>query len=94
MQKTIFISVPIDEFQSMLADCVLSCLKYPPIQATKEAFLTEQQAAIYLDIPDATLQALIKKCEIPIRVKAKRCYFSQQDLERWKGNSGKEVSNG
>jgi len=94
MQETVFISLPIEELQGIIFDCVKNALRYPPIQEKKERLLTEQQAAIFLNIPDATLQALINKCEIPIRTKGKRCYFSQTDLEGWQLNSEKEVPNG
>jgi hypothetical protein len=94
MQETVLISMPVEELQSIITNCVKDCLKYPPVQERKETLLTEQQAASFLNIPDATLQALINKCEIPIRIKGKRCYFSIKDLEAWQLQAEKEVVNG
>lgn len=79
--------MPVNELENLISSCVKSALRYPPVQQSKERLLTEQQAADFLEIPEPTLQALIQKCEIPIRTKGKRCYFSQQDLLAWKSAS-------
>lgn len=84
MQDIVLIPIPIAELEDIIARCVKDALRYPPIQESKEPLLSEQQAAIFLDIPHITLHELIKKCEIPIRTKGRRCYFAKEDLEYWK----------
>lgn len=66
------------------------------VSAQKEKLLTEQEAAVLLQIPEEILQALIFNCEIPLRAKGRRCYFSKTDLEVWKqyNHNKKEVANG
>lgn len=83
MQDIVLIPIPITELEDMIAKCVKEALRYPPVQESKEPLLTEHQAAQFLDIPLVTLHTLIKKCEIPIRTKGRRCYFSKEDLELW-----------
>lgn len=91
MQETIFISLPVNELQSIITKCVKDCLKYPPIQERKEKLLTEVQTAALLRIPISTLKALINNGDIPIRIRAKQCYFSKSDLDLWRQDTEKEA---
>ena len=64
------------------------------VSIQKEKLLTEQEAANLLQIPESILQALIFSCEIPLRAKGRRCYFSKSDLEAWKQLNKREVMHG
>lgn len=92
MQDIVLIPIPLVELEDMISKAVKEALRYPPVQESKEPLLTEHQAAIFLNIPYLTLHELIKKCEIPIRTKGRRCYFSKEDLELWQLRKNK--SNG
>jgi hypothetical protein len=85
MQETVLISMPIKELQKLIIESIDLCFKHPEaVQKQKENLLTEQEAADFLNIPYLKLQSLINRCEVPIRAKGKRCYFSKSDLTLWK----------
>jgi excisionase family DNA binding protein len=49
-------------------------------QSDSEEFLTVKDAAILLRLAVPTIYKLISRGEIPVMKRAKRCYFSKEDL--------------
>lgn len=85
MEKTVFISLPIEDLQTVIIDCVNSCLKYnkhngKELQPELDELLTVHQAAEFLSLSAPTLYSLISKGEVPVMKRSKRCYFLKQDL--------------
>lgn len=85
MEKTVFISLPIEDLQTVIIDCVNSCLKNNK-QANNESpndadeLLTVQDAAKFLSLSVPTIYGLISKNELPVMKRSKRCYFSKIEL--------------
>ncbi len=85
MEKTVLFSLPIDELQSVIIDCVNSCLKNSCLSAPTATkgdldLLTVEQAAEFLHLSVPTIYGLISKGEIPVMKRSKRCYFTKADL--------------
>lgn len=85
MEKTVFISLPIEDLQTVITDCVNSCLKnnkQNSTQNTPEAdeLLTVQDTAKFLSLSVPTVYTLISKGELPVMKRSKRCYFSKVEL--------------
>ena len=85
MEKTILISLPLEDLQTVITDCVNSCLKYNTNKNTQpihqpEQLLTIQEAAEFLTLSVATMYSKVSKNEIPFMKKGKRLYFSRIEL--------------
>ncbi|MEO6669288.1 MAG: helix-turn-helix domain-containing protein [Ferruginibacter sp.] len=85
MEKTIFISLPIEDLQTVIIDCVNSCLKNNKQgsndpQTDSDELLTVQDAAKFLSLSVPTIYGLISKKQIPVMKRSKRCYFSKAEL--------------
>ena len=84
MKEQVFISLPIEDFQTVIIDCVNSCLKHnkqekdPPTNT--DELLTVQDAAKFLSLSVPTIYGLIHKGELPVMKRSKRCYFSRHEL--------------
>ena len=83
--KTVLISLPIEDLQTLIIDCVNSCLKnYKPEDKTPTALhdqlLTTQEAAELLHLSVPTLYSKVCKGELPSMKQGKRLYFSQKEL--------------
>lgn len=85
MNKTVFISLPIEELQTVIIDCVNSCLrnnkqesKTPTNQP--EQLLTIEQAADFLSLTVPTMYSKVSKGELPVMKRSKRLYFSRTEL--------------
>ena len=97
MDKKIFISLPIEDLQTVIVDCVNSCLKNNKqvnTEPTKqpEQLLTIQEAAQFLNLTVPTIYSKVSKRELPVMKRGKRLYFSSIELmEYLKG--GKRKSN-
>ena len=85
MNKTVLISLPIEDLQTVIIDCVNSCLKNnkqvntEPTE-TSEQFLTVQETAIYLNLTVPTIYSKVSKGELPVMKRGKRLYFSRTEL--------------
>ena len=85
MNKTVLISLPIEELQTVIIDCVNSCLRNnkqeskPPTDQP-EQLLTIQQAAALLSLTVPTLYSKCSKGELPVMKRSKRLYFSRTEL--------------
>lgn len=85
MEKTVFISLPIEDLQTVIIDCVNSCLKHNKQSSTqqqpdKDELLTVQDTAKFLSLSVPTVYTLISKGELPVMKRSKRCYFSKVEL--------------
>lgn len=85
MEKTVFISLPIEDLQAVIIDCVNSCLKNNKQNTTQaptetDELLTVKDTAKFLSLSVATIYGLIHKGEIPVMKRSKRCYFSKAEL--------------
>jgi excisionase family DNA binding protein len=84
MEKTILISLPIEDLQTVIIDCVNTCLKSSKQevhqQAETDELLTVQDAAKFLSLSVPTVYGLISKGELPVMKRSKRCYFSRVEL--------------
>ena len=84
MEKTVFISLPIEDLQTVIIDCVNSCLKNNKQSSTQhqpeaeaDELLTVQDTAKFLSLSVPTIYGLISKGELPVMKRSKRCYFSK-----------------
>ena len=85
MEKTVFISLPIEDLQTVIIDCVNSCLKNNKQSSTQnqpetDELLTVQDTAKFLSLSVPTVYTLISKGELPVMKRSKRCYFSKVEL--------------
>ena len=84
MEKTVFISLPIEDLQTVIIDCVNSCLKnnkqVHSEQPQTDELLTVQDTAKFLSLSVPTVYTLISKGELPVMKRSKRCYFSKVEL--------------
>lgn len=98
MDRTVFISLPIEDLESVIIDCVNSCLRNHKQQDLKEVYLdkdllTIQEASELLHLTVPTLYSKNSKGEIPgVCKQGKRLYFSKQSLIDWI-KEGKQMSN-
>ena len=95
MEKTVFISIHIEELQTVIIDCVNSCLKYhkgDTINPEPDQLLTIQEAAKVINLSVPTIYGLVSRSEIPVCKKSKRLYFSKQELMTWI-KSGRKKTN-
>ena len=96
MDKTVFISLPIDEFQGILIDCINSCLKYNKNnQSTlceEKSHVPIQEASKVLNLAIPTIYSKCSKGELPYFKKGKKLYFSKDELTKYL-NSGKQLTN-
>ncbi len=89
MDKKVFISLPIEDLQTVIIDCVNSCLKNDKQESKSlfeppEQLLTIQEAASLLHLTVATLYTKHSKGELPgVCKRGKRLYFSKQSLIEW-----------
>ena len=85
MDRIVLFSLPIEDLQTVIIDCVNSCLrnnkqesKAPTDQP--EQLLTIQQAAEFLSLSVPTLYSKVSKGELPVMKQGKRLYFSRTEL--------------
>jgi excisionase family DNA binding protein len=79
MDKTILISLPISELQTLIVDCMHSCLQHQQKSKSPdkiEKLLTVQEAAEFLNLSVPTIYLKVSKGEIPFMKRSKRLYFS------------------
>ena len=89
MNKTVFISLPIEDLQTVIIDCVNSCLKNNKqslfeSKEQSEQLLTIQEAANLLHLSVPTIYSKHSKGELPgVCKRGKRLYFSKVSLINW-----------
>lgn len=97
MDKTVFISLPIEDLQTVIIDCVNSCLKNntqesKPTAEQPEQLLTVQEAAQFLNLTVPTIYSKVSKGELPVMKRSKRLYFSSTELMEYL-KEGRKKSN-
>ncbi len=85
MNQTVLISLPIEDLQSVIIDCVNSCLRNSKQtnntpQPLSERLLTVQEAALFLNLSVPTIYSKVSKGELPFMKRSKRLYFSNIEL--------------
>ena len=97
MNKTVFISLPIEDLQTVIIDCVNSCLKNntqesKPTTEQPEQLLTIQEAAQFLNLTVPTIYSKVSKGELPVMKRSKRLYFSSTELMEYLKEGRKKSS--
>jgi excisionase family DNA binding protein len=84
MNKTVFISLPIEDLQTVIIDCVNSCLrnnKQEPIPTDKsEQPLTVEETAKFLKLSVPTIYGLVHKKKLIGMKPSKHRYFHKIEL--------------
>jgi excisionase family DNA binding protein len=85
MNKTILISLPIEDLQTVIIECVNSCLRHNKQENTEptkqpEKFLNISEAAKFLKLTVPTMYSKVSKGELPCMKRGKRLYFSSTEL--------------
>lgn len=85
MDKTVLISLPIEDLQTVIIDCVNSCLKNNKQESKAptdhpEQLLSIQEAADFLSLTVPTMYSKVSKGELPVMKRSKRLYFSRTEL--------------
>lgn len=89
MEKTVLISLPIEQFETVIIDCINSCLKNHRqtenilVKEPEDRFLTVQQAAEFLSLSVPTIYSKCSKGELSFFKQGKRLYFSQKGLSEY-----------
>lgn len=89
MDKTVFISLPIEDLQTVIIDCVNSCLR----NNTQEQTPNEQPEQ-WLDLNDLihydpekrtkpTWYSKISRNEVPHYKRGKKIYFLKSEIDEW-----------
>jgi len=90
MDKTVFISLPIEDLQTVIIDCVNSCLK----NNTQETKPNTKQPEQWLDLNDLiqydpekrtkpTWYSKISRNEVPHYKRGKKVYFLKSEIDEW-----------
>lgn len=84
MEKTVLISLPIEDLQTVIIDCVNSCLKNSKQvhseQSKQDDLLTVEEAATFLHLAKQTIYERTAAGTIPCMKQGKRLYFSKKEL--------------
>lgn len=90
MEKTVMISIPMEDFQSVIIDCVNTCLRNTkpvmvPAPTPNDApqLLSIKEASNMLGLSVPTLYGYVHRAEIPVCKRANRLYFTKADLLKW-----------
>ena len=97
MDKTILISIPVEDLQTLIVDSVSECLKFHESSKNEKKdsneLLNITQASELLGLALPTLYALTSSRRIPHSRKGKKLYFSKTELTEWvKSGKRKTVS--
>lgn len=96
MDKTVLISLPIEDLQTVIIDCVNSCLRNnrqeskPPTDQPE--LLTIKEAGLLLRLSPPTIYAKCSRNEIPYMKRSKRLYFSRTELLEYLKDGRKKSS--
>lgn len=84
MEKIVLFSMPVEDLQGIIIDCVNACLQANPQSAPAEPdLMTVPQVAQFLNLKIASIYGLIHKGDIPNMKRGKRVYFSRKKLLEW-----------
>ena len=95
MEKTILISLPIEELQTVIIDCVNVCLKtskdYLDTQSEPDNPLNIKEVAELTNLTVPTLYGYCQRSEIPYHKKGNRLYFFKSEIIDWI-KTGKQIT--
>lgn len=96
MEKTVLISLSVDDLQTLIIDCVNACLRHNKQEKHEslepERLLTVTEAAEFLNLTVPTIYSKVSKNELPVMKRNNRLYFSTEELREYlKG--GKRLTN-
>ena len=84
IKETVLISLPIEDLQTVIIDCVNACLKnnrtHNEQQESPERLLTVQETAKFLNLSVPTIYSKVSRSELPFMKRSKRLYFSSVEL--------------
>lgn len=90
MEKTVFISMPIEDFQTVIIDCVNSCLKNNTQANNKQPTETDRwfdlnELCIYHpDKPSKpTVYGWVNARAIPVHKSGKKLRFLKSEIDTW-----------
>lgn len=84
MDKTVLLSMPVQDFQAIIVDCVNSCFKHnlennvTPEQS--EQLLTREETCEFLKINSSTLWAWTNKSKVKAYAIGSRRYYKRSEL--------------
>ena len=90
MEKTVLISLPIEDLQTVIIDCVVACLRNykpelntTPIEPDRWLDLTEL-CQYHPDKPkQATVYEWVSKAQIPFHKSGKKLRFLKSEIDSW-----------
>ena len=90
MEKTVFISLPIEDFQTVIIDCINSCLKFnkqvqfeQPTEADRWFDLNEL-CKYHPDKPSKpTVYGWVNAGTIPVHKGCKKLRFLKSEIDNW-----------
>jgi excisionase family DNA binding protein len=85
--ETVFLSMPKNEFQAVIIDCVKACLE-GQLQdkssfANAEQPLVTEDTAVFLNLEEPTIYKHVKNRTIPFHKKGRKLYFFKSELVAW-----------
>jgi excisionase family DNA binding protein len=88
MENLVFVSMPIQDLQTLIIDCVSSCLKYHDPNIGRIAPILPDLGGIDLAVEvtglaKPTIYAAVQRREIPHMKKGKKLYFKRSELQAW-----------
>ena len=89
MDKTVLISLPIEDLQTVIIDCVNSCLRNNKQESKTptdhpEQLLPIDEVATLLHLTKPTVYSKVSKNELPgVCKQGKRLYFDRQTIIDW-----------
>ncbi len=90
MEKTVFISLPIEDLQTVIIDCVNSCLKnskqvHSEQHTEADRWFDLNELCIYLpDKPSKpTVYGWVNACTIPVHKGGKKLRFLKSEIDNW-----------
>jgi excisionase family DNA binding protein len=85
MESTVLISLPIEDLQVLIIDCVNSCLKHVPEKSSvfveDQRFHGDKALAAYLSCSVQTINQLKKKGQITFHRLGRRCYYLRSEID-------------
>lgn len=97
MDKTVLISIPVEELETIIIDCVNSCLKYSQprenLQSNIDSWLSLDDLCSYLpgNPAKATIYAKVHNRQIPHKKMGGRLAFLKSEIDAWLKSKGRKT---
>jgi len=86
MESTVLISMPVEDLQVLIIDCVNSCLKHVPEKTSAltddQRFYGDRELGKYLNCSVQTINQLKKKGQVTFHRLGRRCYYLRSEVDR------------